>query len=301
MTVIAVNAAETLWLSQILGTAYTLHLYTNDVTAGLTPAEIDLLEAADFTEATFPGYAEEALDSGDWTVTAGDPTIAANLPKTFTRSSTGTPQIVRGYYITIDGFGDALVVFEAFPGPFTVEFLDDAVTVTPTLTLEDEEGNVLPTGSMVAYGAETPPTGWLICNGDAVSRTTFAALFAVIGTAYGVGDGSTTFNLPDTRQRFILGQAAAGTGATLGEEGGAIDHVHGLDTSTSGAHVRMVSGDVGVRIEEKAVAAWTSTNSGHPGLTGAGDVGGLTTGARLAGDSDIENPPYLVTAHIIKT
>lgn len=52
------------------------------------------------------------------------------------------------------------------------------------------------TGFISRYGGSVAPTGWLICNGNAVSRTTYANLFAVIGTTYGVGDGSTTFNLP---------------------------------------------------------------------------------------------------------
>ncbi len=53
-----------------------------------------------------------------------------------------------------------------------------------------------PLGAIVAFGGDTAPTGWLICDGSAISRTTYAALFAAIGTKYGAGDGSTTFNLP---------------------------------------------------------------------------------------------------------
>lgn len=59
-----------------------------------------------------------------------------------------------------------------------------------------------PLGAIVNYGGDIAPTGWLICDGSAVSRTTYADLYAVIGTKYGPGDGSTTFNLPD-------GEAAA--------------------------------------------------------------------------------------------
>ncbi len=70
------------------------------------------------------------------------------------------------------------------------------------------------------------PTGYLPCNGAAVSRTTYAGLFSVIGTAYGEGDGATTFNVPDLRQRFPLGKADSGTGSALGGTGGAIDHTH---------------------------------------------------------------------------
>ncbi len=65
------------------------------------------------------------------------------------------------------------------------------------------------TGMIVMFGSATPPTGFLLCNGQAVSRTTYADLFAVCSTSYGVGDGSTTFNVPDLQSRFPLGYSAS--------------------------------------------------------------------------------------------
>lgn len=65
--------------------------------------------------------------------------------------------------------------------------------------------NVTPIGSILLWATATPPTGWLECSGQAVSRTTYAALFALIGVTYGAGDASTTFNLPDMRGRFVRG------------------------------------------------------------------------------------------------
>lgn len=62
-----------------------------------------------------------------------------------------------------------------------------------------------PSGTVVALAGEAVPYGWLECHGAAVSRQTYATLFAVIGTRYGAGDGSTTFNLPDLRGEFIRG------------------------------------------------------------------------------------------------
>lgn len=62
-----------------------------------------------------------------------------------------------------------------------------------------------PIGAILAFGGATAPAGWLLCQGQAISRTTYAALFAVIGTAYGAGDGSTTFNLPDPREAALVG------------------------------------------------------------------------------------------------
>lgn len=84
----------------------------------------------------------------------------------------------------------------------------------------------VPAGSVIPYAGASAPTGYLLCDGTAVSRTTYAALFAVIASTYGNGDGSTTFNLPDLRGRFPLGKAAAGTGNTLGGTGGSLDHTH---------------------------------------------------------------------------
>jgi phage-related tail fiber protein len=65
--------------------------------------------------------------------------------------------------------------------------------------------NLLPPGIVGEFARNTAPTGWLKANGAAVSRTTYAALFAAIGTTFGVGNGSTTFTLPDLRGEFIRG------------------------------------------------------------------------------------------------
>ena len=62
-----------------------------------------------------------------------------------------------------------------------------------------------PAGMISLFGNSTAPTGWLQCNGAAVSRTTYSDLFAAIGTVYGSGDGSTTFNVPEMRGEFLRG------------------------------------------------------------------------------------------------
>lgn len=64
---------------------------------------------------------------------------------------------------------------------------------------------LLPTGMIAPFAMSTAPTGWLECDGSAVSRTTYAVLFAALSTTHGVGDGSTTFNVPDLRGEFIRG------------------------------------------------------------------------------------------------
>jgi microcystin-dependent protein len=63
----------------------------------------------------------------------------------------------------------------------------------------------VPPGTILAFGGTTPPGGYLECDGAALSRTTYSTLFSVIGTAFGAGDGSTTFNLPDLRGEFVRG------------------------------------------------------------------------------------------------
>lgn len=98
--------------------------------------------------------------------------------------------------------------------------------------------NRMPTGSVIDYGGSTAPTGFLLCYGQAVSRTTYADLFTVIGTTFGSGDGSNTFNVPDCRGRVVAGQDDMGgtsadrltdqtggvDGDTLGDAGGSETH-----------------------------------------------------------------------------
>lgn len=93
-----------------------------------------------------------------------------------------------------------------------------------------------PPGVVFPYAGATAPDGWLLCNGSAISRTTYAALFEAISTAHGTGDGSTTFNLPDYRGRFLRGRdggaardpnvatrTASGTGGNTGDNVGSIE------------------------------------------------------------------------------
>lgn len=72
---------------------------------------------------------------------------------------------------------------------------DGSVTSIPTITIF--------TGLIMAWPVATPPSGWILCDGSAVSRAGFSALFALIGTTYGIGDGSTTFNLPNLAKDLV--------------------------------------------------------------------------------------------------
>ncbi len=94
----------------------------------------------------------------------------------------------------------------------------------------------VPTGTIIMYIASTAPTGFLICNGSALSRTTYSRLFSLIGITYGNGDNSTTFNLPDLRGRSPLGfgQGSGLTNRNLNDKVGA--ETHTLTTSEMPSH-----------------------------------------------------------------
>ena len=137
--------------------------------------------------------------------------------------------------------------------------------------------SLLPSGTVVAYGgpssvgadagAAAIPNGWLLCDGSAVSRTTYASLFAAIGINFGGGDGIATFNLPDLRGRTIIG-VGHGTGLTarmlaqtLGEETHALvvgeipAHTHGI---TDPGHMHTVVAQEGSQAAQVAVTGSSS-------------------------------------------
>lgn len=140
-----------------------------------------------------------------------------------------------------------------------------------------------PTGGMMMWPTTTAPTGWLIANGSNVSRTTFSDLFAVIGTTFGAGDGSTTFALPDFRQRFPLGKADTGIGSTIGGRGGAINHTHGVDPPST------------------TTSTGTTTVAATP-LLGTASAATHTHTVDIANfSSQGADPPFLTINYIIKT
>lgn len=188
----------------------------------------------------------------------------------------------------------------------------------------------VPTGAVMPYGGTAAPTGWALCDGSAVSRSTFATLFTAIGVAYGAGDGSTTFNLPDLRQRFPMGKAASGTGATLGVTGGAVDHAHthahthagATHTHTGAAHTHAVDvvgvasgapssirSDLQTGMSNATAATDSHTHTTDPASVTSGgasavDTGGasaVNTGGESAANTGVTNPPFQTVNYIIKT
>ena len=100
---------------------------------------------------------------------------------------------------------------------------------------------VMPVGCVIPFAGAAAPTGWLLCQGQAVSRTTYAQLFSVIGTTYGSGDGKTTFNLPDMRGRVAVGSDANSPGVKVGTKGAAIQD-YNLPGNTVIAPIKIDSG-----------------------------------------------------------
>jgi microcystin-dependent protein len=137
----------------------------------------------------------------------------------------------------------------------------------------------IPIGASFQWWTDTAPPGFLILDGGPVSRSTYADLFALWGTTFGAGNGTTTFGIPDTRQKFILGKAASGTGATVGDTGGAIDHTHTGPSHTHTGPNHAHSGPSHTHTgpsHTHAISGTTSTTGNHqhatPSTEGAAEV-----------------------------
>jgi len=105
------------------------------------------------------------------------------------------------------------------------------------MNIENWNANRVPAGVINPFAGQIAPEGYLICDGSEVSRTEYADLFAVIGTTYGEGDGSTTFNLPDLQSRIPVGISAEPEFNELGKTGGAKDHVLMVDEMPVHSHI----------------------------------------------------------------
>jgi microcystin-dependent protein len=93
-----------------------------------------------------------------------------------------------------------------------------------------------PTGAVTNFAGATAPSGWLMCDGSAVDRTTYDDLFAIVSTIYGAGNGTTTFNLPDMRGKVPVGKAASGTFNNLNNTGGEENHTLSVGEMPAHAH-----------------------------------------------------------------
>ena len=167
---------------------------------------------------------------------------------------------------------------------------------------------LMPAGTVVPYAGASTPANWLLCAGQAVSRSTYSTLYAALGNGaiYGTGDGSTTFNLPDLRGRTVAGKdnmngsaegrltsgsAAAIDGATLGAAGGAQEHT--LTAAQSGlpahSHTQGVVNNNSGGVEDNA-----PSNGGTFATTG-------TVASAPASSAHTNTQPTIVLNYIIKT
>lgn len=166
-----------------------------------------------------------------------------------------------------------------------------------------------PIGTIVMYAGANAPAGWLICNGAAVSRTTYADLAAVIGITYGSGNGSTTFNIPDFRGRVPVGfDSTQAEFNSAGKTGGAKTHTLSVDEMPSHTHIQRAHYHDGIRVGTQAMN-WTSAQRGPgsaatmaPETGTAFAVGEATATNFFAGGSGAHNnlQPYLTLTFIIK-
>ena len=166
----------------------------------------------------------------------------------------------------------------------------------------------VPSGAWFPYSGTSAPAGYLLCDGSAVSRSTYASLFTAIGTVHGVGDGSTTFNLPDMRGRLPVGQddmggSAASRVTTAGS---------GVDGATLGAtggaqNVTLTAAESGLPSHAHSQTTYGLGGSGGLDITGGfndlvtGSGGTGSAGGSAAASAHTNMPPSLVANYIIKT
>ena len=184
------------------------------------------------------------------------------------------------------------------------------VSIGGTLT----GGGVTPTGLITPYAGTsvTAPSGWLYCYGQAISRTTYSTLFSVTSTTYGVGDGSSTFNVPDLRGRVVAGQDDMGgtsadrltgtsggvNGDTLGAAGGS--ETHTLTTAQLAAHTH---GAGSYKIQTGGDAAQSSPNGAvnRQDINGPGTAVSGDSGSTGSGTAHNNVQPTFILNYIIKT
>ena len=163
---------------------------------------------------------------------------------------------------------------------------------------------LVPIGTILDFAAATAPTGYLVCDGSAVSRTTYAALFAVIGTTWGAGNGSTTFNVPDLRGRTAIGAgtgtASDATAHALGSNGGT--ETHKLTSAQSGvpAHNHPLPNSA---IVYNADGTQRLATSGSGTKSSVNTNVGLSTASNTAADASSAHPnmqPYAAVTKIIR-
>tara|TARA_B100000809_G_scaffold260451_1_gene307418 strand:- start:3969 stop:4532 length:564 start_codon:yes stop_codon:yes gene_type:complete len=165
----------------------------------------------------------------------------------------------------------------------------------------------IPTGTIVPWSAAGIATGFLECNGTAVSRTTYAALFAIVSTTYGVGDGATTFNLPDLQDNVAVSKSGT---KNLASTGGANTVTSTGNVGGSTANATLATAQLASHTHNAANAggghnnnSWAPNNlasGGTSGAAGSGTGHAHNMSATFAGDATAVLQPYLTLVYIIK-
>jgi microcystin-dependent protein len=165
----------------------------------------------------------------------------------------------------------------------------------------------IPTGTIVPWSAAGIATGFLECNGTAVSRTTYAALFAIVSTTYGVGDGATTFNLPDLQDNVAVSKSGtkalattggANTVTSTGNVGGSTANAT-LSTAQLASHTHNAA-NAGGGHNNNSWAPNNLASGGASGAAGSGTGHAHNMSATFSGDATAVLQPYLTLVYIIK-
>lgn len=255
----------------------------------------DITDLADWAKAdSKPSYAYSeisgkptAFTPSAHTHSAADVT-AGTLP--ITRGGTGAataPEALESLGITV-GTGEPPAT--GTPGSIYIKLGGGAMI----------SGSSTPIGTITAYGGSTAPSGWLMCDGSEVSRAEYSLLFDAIGTAYGDGDGSTTFNLPNMAGRTAIGSSAShALGSTGGEESHALTASE-LPKDYASIFARMNSSGVS-NIYARSGASLKTESSDYLPLSLYGNQGNDITVITFSGDGEAFNvmQPYLAVNHII--
>lgn len=154
----------------------------------------------------------------------------------------------------------------------------------------------VPAGVIASYAGLVAPSGWLLCDGSAVSRTTYSTLYAAISTTFGVGDGSTTFNLPDAVGRVEVGQGPAGHAdvQTVGNNDG-VSQANRRPKHRHTAHIHTTGREV-VSLTPGGTAYAIVGNALTRDMNSDASDGGSGRGA-----DSLDAPAYIVFPKIIKT